>query len=191
VGAWVAVDFAAVEAVLAAAGPRDVGDMNIKRCLRHLMLPRWFAVRRFPSAAMARIERAVKESEMLHGGQVRVAVESSLDIGALMRKQTARERALDVFSELRVWDTRDNCGVLLYLLLADHDVEIVADRGIAERVSQSQWENICQEMEIEFRAGHFETGLLRGVKRVSALLALHFPASGERNDKLPDRPTLL
>ncbi len=185
------VAFAAVVAVLAGAVPRAVGDMSIKRWLRHLMLPRWVAGRRFPHATMARIERAVSESELRHGGQVRVAVESCLDIGALMRKQTARERALDVFSELRVWDTRDNCGVLIYLLLADHDVEIVADRGIAERVGQSQWENICLAMEAEFRAGRFETGVLRGIERISTLLALHFPRRGERGDKLQDQPALL
>jgi len=163
--------------------------MGWRRALRHLLLPPWHLRRVLPGTALASIEAAVAASERRHGGQIRVAIESALDVGPLWRGQHARERALEVFSRLGVWDTERNNGVLIYLLLADRDVEIVADRGIAARVTAARWEAICRAMEAEFRAGRFEQGLLAGVAAVGVLLAEHFPTPG--SDRMADAPALL
>jgi uncharacterized membrane protein len=158
--------------------------MDLKRIARHLVrLPR-----AFPASVLAQIERAVAAGEATHRGEVRFAVEDALEPRALLAGQSARERAIEVFSELRVWDTEENNGVLIYLLLADHDVEIVADRGIHARVGQAEWERICGEMEQALRRGEFEGAIVGGVQAVSRLLARHFPVRpGDRNE-LPDRP---
>ena len=98
--------------------------------------------RAFPPSAMAAIEEAIAKSEREHSGELRFAVEPALDTSALLAGQSGRERALEVFSQLRVWDTEENNGVLIYLLLADRDIEIVADRGVNARVPQAEWEKI-------------------------------------------------
>src|SRR3954463_603482 len=121
--------------------------MGIKRIGRHLVEHRWRVRRMFPRHALAAIERAIRAGEATHSGQVRFVVEGALDGAPLFRNQSARERALDIFSQLRIWDTAHNNGVLIYLLLADRDVEIVADRGIDAKVGSAGWENICREME--------------------------------------------
>jgi len=161
------------------------------RILRHLFMPYWLVRRHFPCQVLANIERAIDESEASHGGEIRFAVEAALDFLPLMRGQQARERALEVFSQLRVWDTEHNTGVLIYLLLADRDVEIVADRGIHALVGEAQWQRICGMMEEEFRLGRFEQGVLAGIGEISALLAQHFPAAAGNPDELPDKPVVL
>jgi len=118
-------------------------------------------------------------------------VEGALDGAPLFRNQPARERALDVFSQLRIWDTAHNDGVLIYLLLADRDVEIVADRGIDAKVGPEGWERICKEMEIDFRAGNFERGVIKGIEAVSRELAVHFPRNGAGPNELPDAPLVI
>jgi uncharacterized membrane protein len=165
--------------------------MSIRRIGRHLLEHRWRVRRVFPPAALARIEQAIKAGEAAHSGQVRFVVEGALDGAPLFRNQPARERALDVFSELRVWDTVHNNGVLIYLLLADHDFEIVADRGIDSSVGREGWEKICQEMEADFRAGDFEGGVIKGIAAVSRELAKHFPKVGSGPNELPDAPVLI
>ncbi len=161
------------------------------RILRHLFMPPWLARRYFPRAAMARIERAISESEALHNGEIRFAVEAALDLPALLHGQNARQRAMEVFSQLRVWDTEHNSGVLIYLLLADRDVEIVADRGIHAKVGSAEWERICRQMEAAFRARRFEEGVMAGMREITALLVLHFPVRNENPNELPDRPVVL
>jgi uncharacterized membrane protein len=165
--------------------------MGIRRIGRHLLAHRWRVRRVFPPAALAAIEAAIKASETAHTGQIRFAVEGALDGAPLFRDQPARERAIDVFSQLRIWDTADNNGVLIYLLLADHDVEIVADRGIDAKVGAAGWEKICKEMETDFRAGDFERGVIRGVEAVSRELATHFPRKGDGANELPDAPVVI
>jgi uncharacterized membrane protein len=140
---------------------------------------------------MRALEGAIQAGEADHEGQVRFAVESALDILPLLRNQTARGRAIDVFSLLRVWDTEYNNGVLIYVLLADRDVEIVADRGIASRVARDEWESICRDMERAFREGRYEEGALSGIRAVSAQLSRHFPGRGRRANELPDAPVVL
>ncbi|MDO8981524.1 MAG: TPM domain-containing protein [Afipia sp.] len=165
--------------------------MGIKRIGRHLLLNRWRVRRAFPRQALTNIERAIKTSEAVHTGQIRFAVEGALDGVPLFKDQSARARSIDVFANLRVWDTENSNGVLIYLLLADRDVEIVADRGINEKVQQAEWEAICRLMETEFRAGNFEGGVLTGIAAVTKLLAKHFPASGAARNELPDKPVVM
>jgi uncharacterized membrane protein len=165
--------------------------MKIRRILRHLFTPPWRARRAFPAHALAAIAAAIRESEQRHGGEIRFAVESALDTGPLLRGQSARERAVEVFSQLRVWDTERNNGVLIYLLLADHDVEILADRGIHARVGGPEWERICREMEAHFRDRRFEQGVIAGIRAVGAHLARHFPSDGGGANELPDAPKVL
>lgn len=147
--------------------------------------------RAFPRSTLDAIERAIRETEMQHGGQIRFVVEAALDLAPLRAGQSARERAVDVFSQLRIWDTERNNGVLIYLLLADRDVEIVADRGVHARLGQEVWEAICQEMETAFRDGKFEEGVLAGIRSVGRYLAQHYPRTGEKVNELPDRPVLM
>jgi uncharacterized membrane protein len=165
--------------------------MGIRRIGRHLLEHRWRLRRIFPPASLARIEQAIKAGEATHSGQVRFVVESALDGAPLFRNQPARERALDIFSQLRIWDTAHNNGVLIYLLLADHDFEIVADRGIDANVGPEGWEKICLEMEADFRAGDFEGGVLKGIAAVSRELAAHFPRRGAGPNELPDAPVVI
>ena len=165
--------------------------MSLSRALRHLFAPPWLLGRALPADAMDRIERVVTESERRHRGEVRFAVEGALDFFPVLRGLTARERAVEVFSLSRVWDTEENTGVLLYLQLVDHDVEIVADRGIAKLVSQDDWEGVCRRMEASFAAGRFEAGVIAGIGELTALLARHFPADAGNVDELPDRPIVL
>ena len=165
--------------------------MKLRRLLRHLLASPLGARRQFPAATLQAIESAVRESEARHSGEIRFALETALPLDALLRGQSARERALEVFAQLRVWDTERNNGVLIYLLLADHDVEIVADRGIHAKVGAAGWEAVCRRMEAEFRAGRFEAGALAGIEAAGELLQQHFPAvAGDRNE-LPNRPTVL
>ncbi|APO56220.1 TPM domain-containing protein [Bradyrhizobium diazoefficiens] len=165
--------------------------MSIKRIARHLVQHHWRAKRIFPPKVLTRIEQAIKQGETTHSGQVRFVVEGALDGGPLFRNQPARERALDVFSHLRIWDTAHNNGVLIYLLLADRDVEIIADRGIDAKVGATGWETICRAMEAEFRSGQFERGVIEGIAAVSRELAEHFPPQGPHRNELPDAPVTM
>lgn len=165
--------------------------MRLARLLRHLLHPDWLTRMAFPEPALHRIEAVVRASEARHAGELRFVVEGALDTLSLLRGVAARERALRVFSDLRMWDTEANNGVLIYLLLADHDVEIVADRGLNERVTADEWQALCHEMEALFRQRRFEAGVLLGIARVEALLCRHYPRSGSSRNDLPDRPMLL
>lgn len=162
--------------------------MELARIARHLIAMPGAVRRAFPPAAMAAIEQAVARSETQHRGEVRFAVEAALDVSGLIAGQSARARAIEVFSQLGVWDTEDNNGVLIYLLLADRDVEIVADRGINAVVGAQEWEAICRAMEAALRRREFEPAVLGAIEAVTRLLARHFPPrAGDRNE-LANRP---
>lgn len=165
--------------------------MGIGRIGRHLLEHRWRERRIFSPKVLERIERAIKAGEATHAGQIRFVVEGALDGKPLFRDQPARERAIDVFSRLRVWDTEHNNGVLIYLLLADRDVEIVADRGIDTHIGTAGWEKICVDMEAEFRAGSFERGVIKGIEAVSRQLAAYFPPHAGGKNELPDAPVVI
>jgi len=141
--------------------------MGIKRIGKHLLEHHWRVRRIFPPKVLVAIERAIKSGEATHSGQVRFVVEGALDGVPLFKNQSARDRALDIFSNLRIWDTAYNNGVLIYLLLADRKVEIVADRGIDAKVGREGWQKICAGMEGDFKAGKFEAGVIKGIAAVS------------------------
>ena len=165
--------------------------MKIKRIVKHLFLTFGEVRRAFPRSTLIAIEKAIKTSETAHAGQIRFAVEGDLDGMALFNGQTARERAIEVFSQLRVWDTQHNNGLLIYLLLADRAVEIVADRGIHAKVSSQEWNKICRQMETAFMQSDFEGGVVSGVQAVTRHLVEHFPADGRSGNELPDKPVML
>ncbi|MBD7924361.1 MULTISPECIES: TPM domain-containing protein [Xanthomonas] len=161
------------------------------RLLRHLFAPA--ARTLFPNASLERIGAAIADGERTHRGQVMFAVESALAPASLLRGMAPRTRAEQAFAQLRTWDTEANNGVLIYLLLADHRIEIVADRGLRGRVDAAQWRDVCALIERDMRAGQPEQAVIAGVAAVSALLATHFPAQpGQAEpDELPNMPHLL
>lgn len=167
----------------------------LPRALRHLFAGS--ARTLFPQASLQRIAAAITASEVTHRGQVCFAVESALPVGVVLSGHDARSRAREVFARLSVWDTAANNGVLMYLLLADRHIEIVADRGLDARVSAEQWRGVCQWMEERLKAGEPEAAALQGVAAVSALLAEHFPRADGVDDgldsgnELPDLPQIL
>ena len=166
--------------------------MNLGRMLKHLALPDWAVRRAFPARIGKSVLEAVRALEKSHDIELKVVVEGGLPTAALLRGVTSRERAVDLFSQLRVWDTANNTGVLIYLQFVDRKIEIVADRGISARVGQAEWDAASAAMAEEFRAGRFEKGVLAGIERVSALLAQHLPPPppGDR-DELPDDPVVI
>lgn len=161
------------------------------RVLSHLLLPRSVLHRRFPAHALTAIEEAVEASERRHRGEIRVAIEVALDLRALWRVRTPRERALEVFAELGVFATTESNGVLLYVLLAERDVEIVADKGLEGRVTAAEWQEACAPIEQAFAAGLWRDGVLRGVERVGALLEREFPLLESNPNEQVDRPAVL
>jgi uncharacterized membrane protein len=165
--------------------------MTFSRLLKHATTPRWLALRSFTPAVLDRIEAAVKASESTHRAELRFAAEGDLDLLPLLRGQTPRDRAVAVFSKLRVWDTAENNGVLIYVQCVDRAIEIVADRGIAAQVPQTEWDAICRQMEAAFREGRYDAGAVAGIEAITALLARHFPPGPANPDELPDRPVLL
>jgi uncharacterized membrane protein len=165
---------------------------KLRRFFLHLATDHGGVRRAFPEAALARIEALIREGEKRHRGQVRFSVEASLPLARVLAGITPRERAIEAFSLLRIWDTEENCGVLVYLLLADRDVEIVADRGIHERVGTRRWSAVCRKMETAFRDGRFVEGVEAGLAEINTLLAEHYPRGGGAGvNELPDRPVVL
>ena len=165
--------------------------MSIRRIARHLVEHHWRVRRVFTPRVLDDIEQAIKAGEATHCGQLRFVVEGALDGRPLFRNQRARERALDIFSHLRIWDTAHNNGVLIYLLLADRKVEIVADRGIDAKVGAAGWQAICRAMEADFRKGQFKAGAIKGIAAVSRELAKYFPPDAHPRNELPDKPIVI
>ena len=165
--------------------------MNIKRIVKHLFATDGQVKRVFPRSALKAIEKAIAASESEHAGEIRFAIEGALDGVPLFKGQTSRERALDVFSQLRVWDTQHNTGLLIYLLLADRTVEIVADRGIHDKVGTQEWEKICKSMQTAFKQSNFEGGVIAGVQAVTKHLKAHFPVEVNDRNELPNKPVIL
>ena len=168
------------------------GHHPIRRLFRHLCTDRATVRRTFPKKSLDRIETLIAAGECEHRGQLRFAVEAALPFTRVLHGARPRERALEVFSSLGIWDTAENCGVLVYLLLADRDVEIVADRGIHAQVGTEAWEAICKKMERAFRTGNFGDGVEAGLGEINALLVRHYPREGRpAGNELADRPVLL
>lgn len=163
------------------------------RLLRHRWLDETDTRRAIPPELVQRLEARVRDSERHHSGEIRLCIEAGLPLGYLWQGLSARDRAITLFGKLRVWDTEHNNGVLVYLLLAEHAIEVVADRGLNRHVSPAQWQQIVAGMREPLRQGRFEDGLAQALDAVDALLARHFPlAPGtDRNpNELPDTPVL-
>ena len=162
------------------------------RILKHRWLDETDTRRALGPGALQRIEARIAASERHHRGEIRVCVEAGLPLSYLWRGASARERAVALFGKLRVWDTEENTGVLIYLLLAEHRIELVADRGLARHVDAARWQALVGEMSAAFRAGRFEDGLNLAIDRVARLLVQHFPAAADaRNpNELPNAPVI-
>jgi uncharacterized membrane protein len=161
------------------------------RALRHLFATEAGTRRQFSPETLAAIETAIVTAEQRTSGEIRFAVETALELPQLWSGKGPRERALEVFGELRVWDSELGNGVLIYVLMADRDVEIVAGRSAARLIAPSDWESACRLMEGHFRAGRFKDGAVAGVGAVGALLERHFPARPQERDEQPNQPSLL
>lgn len=161
----------------------------VSRLLRHLFIPHWVARRPFTPRTLRAIEQAVKASERRHRGEIRFAIEAGLSPAHL--RISTRARARQVFAELRVWDTEENSGVLVYVQLVDRRIEIVADRGIAQRVAQAEWDAVCHAMQNAFKRQQYEAGAVEAIGAITAILARHFPAGPDNRNELPDKPVVL
>lgn len=166
--------------------------MNWQRIFRHLVFIPASVKHAFPPRSLASIEQSIRACEDSHQGEIRFVVEGALGLIPLLKGVSARERAIEVFSALRVWDTEHNNGVLVYLLLADRDVEIVADRGVHRLAGDDVWEGICREMESAFAEGRFEDGAIAGIQAIGRCLAAYYPVGGAaKSNELADRPLVM
>jgi hypothetical protein len=165
--------------------------MEIKRLLTHAMAMPWQTRRAFSKTVCDAIEKSITDSEQQHFGEIRFVVEGQMDGFHLWHGCTARQRAIELFSHLGVWDTEHNSGVLVYVLFAERQIEIVADRGISSRVQQDEWDSICQLMGMEFRRSDFGAGSVAGLKRITELLIQHFPGTQKNRNELTNKVTLL
>lgn len=165
--------------------------MESKRIIRHLFATQWKVKRAFPKKTLKLIEQEIQTSEAAHVGEIRFVVECALSGSPLYGGLSTRERAIDVFSQLRMWDTEHRNGVLIYLLLADRSVEIVADRGVHTKAGTPTWEKVCLDMENEFHQGRFELGAIKGIQAITQLLRRHFPTSSPRKNELANKVVVL
>jgi uncharacterized membrane protein len=161
------------------------------RYFHNLLTTRFALTRTFPVRVLDSIERAIKASETRHGGEIGFAIETSLDLPALIHGTTARDRAIKAFSDLRIWDTAANNGVLIYILLAEKDIEIVADRGFGPCVQPSEWERVCDHLRQTFKEKQFEKGSLQAIEEVTEIIARHFPHTPGDINELPNRPAII
>jgi uncharacterized membrane protein len=182
-------------AVLVAVAHPEIGNMKavhpVKRFLRHFTSHPWQVKRYFSQSSLQHIEEAIAASECLHAGEVRVVIESGLPVAAIMQGVSPRQRAIQLFGQLNIWDTEHNNGVLVYLMLADRDVEIVADRGIHQHVGEQGWQYICRQMEGMFRSGQFEQGVTHGITAIGQHLADYFPPETSPRNELSNHVLVL
>lgn len=166
--------------------------MNLfSRMQRHLLTTASAGKRAFPQATVKAIEAAIAAGETLHRAEVCLIVEAALPLQAIMHGVTARERASALFTQHRIWDTEENCGVLIYVNLADHKVEIVTDRAVGRLILASDWQAICHAMAQGFARGTFHDSTLAALTRINALLQQHFPANGTRSNQIVNKPIIL
>ena len=165
--------------------------VNFKRLLKHLTMNHWQVNKAFPRQSLNAIEKAISTGEAACTGEIRFVVEGALDGTPLFKGQPARTRAIDIFSQLRMWDTEHNNGLLVYLLLADRAVEIVADRGIHSKVGSEEWSKICRNMEAAFKQDDYERGAVKGIEAITQHLLKHFPDTNAGQNELPDKPVVM
>ena len=165
--------------------------VNFKRTLKHLTMNHWQVNKAFPSQSLNAIEKFIKAGESAYAGEIRFVVEGALDVTPLFKDQSARARAIDIISQLRIWDTEHNNGLLIYLLLADRAVEIVADRGIHSKVGSQEWGKICRKMEAAFKQDDYESGVVSGIEAITQHLVKNFPDAIAGQNELPDKPVVM
>ncbi len=163
---------------------------SVCRFFKHFFSHPWQVNRHLSAIALFEIEKAIAASEKKHAGEIRMVMESGLHPMEIFYKKTPKKRAIELFGRLNIWDTELNNGVLIYLLLADRDVEIVADRGIDKHVGHDGWEKICREMEDLFRKSEFEAGVLHGIDKIGAVLEQHFPLTGAKKNEISNKPLI-
>lgn len=164
---------------------------SVCRFFKHFFSNPWQVNRHFSAIALHEIEKAITASEKRHAGEIRFVVEAGLHPIEILYKKTPKKRAIELFGRLNIWDTEYNNGVLIYLLLVDRDVEIVGDRGIDRHIGHAGWEEICREMEVLFRKGEFEAGVLHGIEKIGAVLEKHFPLTGVSRNEVSNQPLTL
>ena len=162
-----------------------------KRAIKHLTTTAAAGRRAFPQASLADIQHLIGQGEQIHQAEIRLIVEARLDLDALFKGTTNRQRALDLFAQYGIWDTEDNCGVLIYVNLAEHAVEIVADRNVGRRIATTEWRALCQTMTRGFAAGEFHQSTLAAITALNTLLAKYFPATNAGPNQLPDQTIML
>jgi uncharacterized membrane protein len=162
-----------------------------KRAIKHLASTTAAGRRAFPAASLTAIQHQIGQGEKIHRAEIRLIVEAALDLDAVFRGTSNRQRALELFAQYGIWDTEDNCGVLIYVNLAEHAVEIVADRHVGRRIDKTQWRALCNTMTQGFARGEFHESTLAAIDALNALLAEHFPATGAGPNQLPDQAIML
>ena len=169
----------------------DMHMTNLPRIFRHLISTRHQVRKAFPPRTLAAIGQAIQRAEAQRIGEIRFVVEAALDGPSLLLGQSARERAIEVFAQLRIWDTQHRTGILIYLLMSDHQIEIVADRGIDAHVGTEGWASLCSSLEAAFKRGEFEQGAIACIDAVAQKLLHHFPDCAPARNELPDAPVML
>jgi uncharacterized membrane protein len=164
---------------------------RLSRAFRHWKTSAADGRRAFPPESLAAIGGAITEGERSHRGELRLIVEASMPFDAIWADVTNRQRALALFAEHGVWDTEDNCGVLIYVNLAERKIDIVADRNVNRKIDAATWQAVCQTMTAGFARGQFHDSTLAAVSQVNELLRQHFPANGSRANELPDAPIMM
>ncbi len=165
---------------------------RLERLWRHWTSTAAKGRKAFPQASLSSLGAAITQGELTHRGELRLVVECAMPSDMVWAGVSNRQRALALFAETGVWDTEDNCGVLLYVNLAERKVDIVADRGIARKIDGAAWQAICDTMTHGYASGDFHDSTLAAIGRVNALLLQHFPADGTANpNELPDHPIVL
>jgi uncharacterized membrane protein len=161
------------------------------RLFRHFLITAQHGRRAFPESTLKAIQKAIAHGEKRHRAEVRLMIEASLPLHEVLAGTSPRQRARELFSEYRVWDTEENCGILIYINLADHDVEIVTDRAVGRTLGHDAWESVCQMMTGGYKQGQFEDSTVAAVERLNDLLEAAFPDDGSRANQLSNRPLML
>jgi uncharacterized membrane protein YgcG len=164
---------------------------KLSRALRHLTTTRYSGKKAFPCATLGAIQQAIAAGESVHRAEIRLIVEPSLEFSAIVAGLSSRARAHELFSQYRIWDTEENCGILIYIDLADHQVEIVADRGISRLIPQHHWHAVCKTMTSGFAKGEYHDSVIAGIRQLNAALQEHFPDNGAQANQLSNKPILL
>lgn len=164
---------------------------KFSRALRHLLSTRYSGRKAFPCATLTAIQQAITAGESVHRAEIRLIVEPSLELSAVLAGIGSRDRAHELFAQYGIWDTEENCGILIYIDLADHQVEIVADRGIARLIPAHHWQAVCKTMTTGFARGEYHDSVIAGIRQLNTVLHDYFPEGEAQSNQLSNQPILL